>query len=110
MKHVNEVENEFNKFSGLCDTIQQVHESLLGLFPADEANKHEIWFQAKMLNINEFIVGSNQWLSDTKACPATKVDDDPDHDDDFQTVKLLMSVLEMERRSMPAKWSCCWKG
>ena len=51
-----------------------MHTSLLGLLPADEANKHEIWFQAKMLNINEF---------DTKACPATKVGDDHDDDDDL---------------------------
>jgi len=39
-EHVNEVENEFNKFNGLCEKIQQVHTSLLGLLPADEADKN----------------------------------------------------------------------
>ena len=51
-EHVSEVENEFNTFNKLCDEIQHVHASLLGLLPADEANKHEIWYQAKMLSIN----------------------------------------------------------
>ena len=82
-EHVNEVENEFNSFNELCDKIQQVHTSLLGLLPADDANKHEIGYLAKTLNeFNEFIVGTNQWLYDTKACPATKVGDDHNDDDD----------------------------
>lgn len=33
-----------------------------------------------MLNVNEFIVGTNQWLSDTKSCLATTVGDE--HNDD----------------------------
>ena len=79
-EHVNKVENELTVFNELCNTIQQVHASLLGLLPAEEASKHEIWYQAKMLNVKEFLVGTNQWLSDTAACPATKVGDD--HDDE----------------------------
>jgi len=70
----------------LCDEIQHVHTSLLGLLPADEAKKqtkkkkkHEIWYQAKMLSFNEFFVDTNQWLYDTKACSVTKVNND--HDD-----------------------------
>jgi len=63
----------------------------LGLLPADEAKKknnnnnnnkktpHEIWYQAKMLSFNEFFVGTNQWLYDTKACSFTKVNDDHDN-------------------------------
>lgn len=31
-EHVNVVENELNKFTGLCDKIQQVHTTLLGFF------------------------------------------------------------------------------
>lgn len=73
--HVHEVENEFNRLIGLCDKIQQAHASLLGLLPADEANKHETWYQAKMLDINDFIVGTKGWLSEVKACAATKVGD-----------------------------------
>lgn len=81
-EHVNEVENEFNRFNGLCDEIQQVHTSLLGYLPAEEASKHEIWYQAKMLSVNEFILSTRQWLSDTKACSDTRVHDDyGDHDD-----------------------------
>ena len=79
-EHVNKVENELTVFNELCNTIQQVHASLLGLLPAEEASKHEIWYQAKILNVKEFLVGTNQWLSDTAACPATKVGDD--HDDE----------------------------
>lgn len=66
-------------FNKLCDEIQHVHTPLLGLLPTDEANKHEIWYQAKILSFNDFFVGTNQWLYDTKACLVTKVDDD--HDD-----------------------------
>lgn len=80
-RNAKEVEKEFNMFNELSGKIQQVHTSLMGLLPADEASKHEIWYQAKMLNIHEFIAGTNQWLYDIKGCPATKVGDD--HDDDF---------------------------
>ena len=31
-----------------------------------------------MLNVNEFIAVTRQWLSDTKGCPATKHDDEDD--------------------------------
>lgn len=77
-KHVSEVENEFNMFIKLGEEIQHVHTSLLGFLPADEANKHEIWYQAKMLSFNEFFEGTNQWLTDIKAT-VTKMD--YDHDD-----------------------------
>lgn len=80
-EHVNEVENEFNKFNVLCDKIQQVHASLLGLLPAEQASKHDIWFQAKMLNVNEFIAGTKQWLSDTKVCSDTNVSGDNVNDE-----------------------------
>lgn len=85
-EHISEVENEFDTFNKLCDEIQQVHTSLLGLLPAEEANKHEIWYQAKMLSFNEFFMGTNQWLYDTKACSVAKMDDDLTVQVETQTV------------------------
>ena len=78
-QHVNEVQHAFNMYKELCDKTKQVHTSLLGLLPAYEAEKHEIWYKSNMLNVNEFIAVTSQWLSDTKGCPATKHDDDDDN-------------------------------
>lgn len=59
---------------GLNDETYRAHKVLLGLLPDDEAAKHDIWYQAKMLNANEFIVVVNKWLSETQTCPAAVLD------------------------------------
>lgn len=44
---------------------KKTHESLLGVLPVEEAEKHEIWFKAKIIPINEFIKRVNKRLPDT---------------------------------------------
>lgn len=99
--NVNKVENEFNRYTELCEKIQQVHTSLLGFLPADEANKHEIWYQAKLLNVNEFIVNTNQWLSDTKTCPASKAGGN--HDNDLLNQTEQTQTVQSETEIEPAE-------
>lgn len=70
--HLNEVETEFNNFNVLCENILQVHKSLLGLLPT-EASKHDIWYQAKMLSVNEFIACVTKWLLEVKQSSTTIV-------------------------------------
>lgn len=67
--NVNEVKSAFEKYLGLCDETKQTHVTFLGLIPDEEATKHEIWYQAKMLNVNAFIAEVGKWLSETQAGP-----------------------------------------
>ncbi len=50
-----EVRLAFEDFKRLCSEAKDTHESLLIILPFDEAEKHEIWFKAKMIPNNEFI-------------------------------------------------------
>lgn len=72
-EHVNEVKCEFNNFMGLCEETQQVHKVLLGLLPDDDATKHDTWFNAKMLNVHDFITGTTTWLAEFQSCAASVV-------------------------------------
>ena len=71
--YANEVKCTFEKFKGLCDESTQIHVTLLGLLPEDEATKHDTWYKAKMLNVNDFIADVGKWLRKTQSSPA---DDD----------------------------------
>lgn len=57
-----EVKCTFDKFKLMCNEAQNMHDTLLGLLPAKEAEKHEIWYKAKMLSVNEFIDEVNMFL------------------------------------------------
>ncbi len=61
--NVNKVKSEFNKYTGLCEETHHVHKTLLGLLPNDEAEKHDIRYKAKTLNVNDFIAVTIKWLS-----------------------------------------------
>lgn len=74
-EYVNEVKGEIKNYMGLYEELHQVHKVLLGLLPADDATKHDIWFRTKMLNVQGFIVGTTKWLAEIQSCPATVVDD-----------------------------------
>lgn len=76
--YVNEVKCTFNKYNNLCDETKHVHVNLLGVLPKDEAAKHEIWYKAKMLNINDFIANVNKWLAETQSSPTNDEEDDDD--------------------------------
>lgn len=52
----------FNKYKTLCKDAKETHESLLKYLPPDEKEKHEIWFKAKLLSVDEFIECMNKWF------------------------------------------------
>lgn len=79
--YVNEVKCTLNKCNDLCVETKNVHVNLLGLLPKDEAAKHETWYKAKMLNVDDFIVSVKKWLAETQSSPAdVDVGDDGDNE------------------------------
>ena len=60
-----EVHCSFDKYKILCNEAKETHESLLKLLPATEKDKHDIWFKAKVLSVNDFIDDVNKWLEKT---------------------------------------------
>ncbi|XP_027132597.1 uncharacterized protein LOC113745279, partial [Larimichthys crocea] len=52
-----------NELRVVCDDAKCIHEQLLGLMPGDEQEKHEIWFKAKFLSLNECFHGAEMWVS-----------------------------------------------
>lgn len=74
-----EVHCAFDKYQTLCDEAKETHASLLHLLPPAEKEKHDIWFKAKLLSVNEFIDRVKCWLSNPEVKkPAEKDDDDCD--------------------------------
>lgn len=71
---VKEVQNEFKRFLCLSEESHQVHKVLLDLLPVDEAQKHEIWYQAKMLNVHDFVADTQKWLVESQGCTAVLFD------------------------------------
>ena len=49
-----DLEGNFNKYGLLIFDAKKAHNALLELLPVEEREKHEIWFKAKLLNVNEF--------------------------------------------------------
>ncbi|KAI7802965.1 hypothetical protein IRJ41_000792, partial [Triplophysa rosa] len=58
-----EVRIMFDNFNVLFSDVKEVHESLLCVLPDSELEKHDIWFKAKMIPINEFIEHVNIYMS-----------------------------------------------
>lgn len=50
-----EIRLVFEDFKRLCSEAKDTHESLLGILPVEECEKHDIWFKAKMISNNEFL-------------------------------------------------------
>lgn len=61
----------------LCDEATCLHESLVGLLPCEEKEKHEIWFKVKMLRDVECVTETKMWVS-LKKCEATNVEAEDD--------------------------------
>ena len=57
-----QVQNALEELINVCDEAKYMHESLLGLLPCDEKDKHVTWFNAKMLGNNECIAGQKRWF------------------------------------------------
>lgn len=58
-----EVHCAFDKYNTLCNEAKQTHESLLKYLSPAEKEKHEIWFKAKFLSVNEFTDDVNKWMA-----------------------------------------------
>ena len=50
----------------VCDDAKSIHEQLLGFMPSDEQEKHEIWFKAKLLSLNECVRDAEMWVSNNE--------------------------------------------
>ena len=48
-----EIEISFNKYQVLLNDAKAAHNALLKLLPVEETEKHEIWFKAKLLGVDE---------------------------------------------------------
>lgn len=57
-----EVKSTFDKFKIQCQEAKEAHESLLVLLPNEEREKHETWFKAKSLWVEEFSTVVTKWL------------------------------------------------
>lgn len=49
-----EIKSSFSKYQVLINDAKVAHNNLLELLPMDEKEKHETWFKAKLLSVNEF--------------------------------------------------------
>ena len=56
-----EVQCTFEKYTTLCNEAKEQHRSLSQILPHEEREKHEIWFEAKMLSVHEFTNAVNKW-------------------------------------------------
>lgn len=100
-EYVNEVKSAFSKYQVVCDEAKQMHVTLLGLLPKDEATKHETWYKAKMLNVNDFIADVSKWLSKTQSCAVV---DDGDNGKEEVHVEPHDSISNVESNTS-SKWS-----
>lgn len=46
----------------MCNEAKETHESLLKYLSPAEKEKHEVWFKAKLLSVNDFNDAVNRWL------------------------------------------------
>ncbi|XP_062417298.1 uncharacterized protein LOC134126995 [Pungitius pungitius] len=49
-----EIKGSFSKYQAFIKDAKVAHNQLLELLPADEKERHETWFKAKLLSVNEF--------------------------------------------------------
>ena len=57
------VQDALEELFEVCYEVKNMHNKLLGFLPCEEKEKHEIWFKAKMLPINECIAYTKKWVS-----------------------------------------------
>ena len=57
------VQSALDELMEVCDEAKGFHESLLGLLPHEEKEKHATWFKAKMLSNDECIADAKLWVS-----------------------------------------------
>lgn len=78
----------------LCNEARETHESLLQLLPPAEKEKHEIWFKAKLLSVNEFTDCVKKWLSNPDV--RNPAENDNNEDCDENEVKPSDSISNVE--------------
>ncbi|XP_037620552.1 uncharacterized protein LOC119485230 [Sebastes umbrosus] len=83
-----QVQNALEELINVCNEAKCVHESLLGLLPCDEKEKHVTWFNAKMLAPNECIAEAKRWVSCIEGDTHEKgnIEDDIHPDDSVSNV------------------------
>lgn len=87
------------KHNALCDEAEEAHNYLLELLPPDEKEKHEIWFEAKMLSVNELNDEVNKWLSNTDVLRAAGIVENEGGDDDESEINPSDSISNVEEKS-----------
>lgn len=79
--HKTQVSNVLGGLIEVCDEAKCMHESLLGLLPCEEREKHETWFKAKMLSNDECIAATKLWVSSNEGTVYENVEDGIDPND-----------------------------
>lgn len=93
-EHLN-VQEALNQLIQVCHDVKCVHESLVKLLPPEESEKHNIWFKAKMLSINDCLTEANTWVSSySKPITDNINNDDVDPCDSVSNIDTQNSVCE----------------
>lgn len=58
-----QVQRALEQLIEVCDDVKNVQNALLDLLPHVEREKHDIWFKAKMLSVNECIANTKGWVT-----------------------------------------------
>ncbi len=106
-----EVQYALDELVNLCYEAKNVHDSLMGLLPDDEKEKHEIWFKAKMIGNDELISDVKRWVkcSEQHALNSNGNDDDDDDNDDDDDVNPEDSVSNVASKQTSKKSACSGK-
>ena len=51
----------------LIKEARDAQKALLPVLPPEEKAKHDLWFNAKIINVKEFVDEVNTWTQSTKA-------------------------------------------
>ncbi len=65
-KHA-DVQNALDGYIELRDEARWMHDSIMILLPESEKEKHETWFKAKIMFIDEFIENTQRWVSENES-------------------------------------------
>ena len=73
-----EVRNALDGYIELCVETRSMHDTLMGLLPHDERERHETWFKAKIMFNDEFIAEIKVWVCQTEGTGDNNDEINPD--------------------------------
>lgn len=97
----NEVNQNFSVYQVLINDAKTVHNELLELLPDEEKGKHDVWFKAKLLSMNEF----NQSVAKYQSWLLYKGVDNPDDEEIKPTDRVSNIGTNVSNKSRTSKAS-----